>query len=106
MRKSFFVCLGVVLVFGTLVLAWGLVKEKRVTTCFDTDGGLNKWVQGSAYGSDLNTTFYNYTDYCRPDGVFLVEFACNTAANRTFMQAWEHNCTGMNTTFCSFGRCV
>jgi len=108
MKKTLLIFFGVVLVFATLVVAWNMIREKEVTTCIDTDFGLDESVQGFVYGLDLNLISYNNTDYCRSGGFILTEFACdfNITTNQTFVQAWEYNCSLGNFTNCSLGKCI
>lgn len=108
MRKTFLVLFGVILVLSTFVLAWNFIQEREVTTCIDTDFGLNEEIQGNTYGLDLNFENYTFEDYCRPDGFNLIEFSCNMniTTNQTFVQAWEHNCSLGNFTNCTLGRCM
>ena len=70
-------------------------------SCTDTDGGVNIYVQGIAYGYQ-NGYPYNYTDYCGENATLLVEFWCSGDVCDYSLV----DCLEVNMTACSSGVCA
>lgn len=91
---------------AVFVSAATLQQERQVSNCFDTDG-LNFTVLGHTNGNELNSSPFNYTDYCFNSNV-VVEFACDNrvvnGSNQVFVQGWSQNCNNLGLS-CVSGKC-
>ncbi|MBS3092014.1 hypothetical protein J4466_01200 [Candidatus Pacearchaeota archaeon] len=105
LTKSTGIILLMIVLSAFVVFAWVKYSSWEVKTCTDSDGGLNKTIQGTAYGLLLDNQNYSFTDYCTQNNTVLVEFACsynNPVYNNsnTSLEMWFEPCT------CSNGRCI
>src|SRR3989344_6200666 len=74
------------------------VTKQQVATCTDSDGGLNYYVSGRAYGQFSNGTNYSYNDAC-VNSTRLTEWSCSSGVANSN----TGNYCGSN---CSSGACV
>ena len=97
MKKTFFTVL-IIVTLSAIVYAATLQWQRQVSTCTDTDGGLNFNVTGTASGVTLFGANYSFTDYCVNNNM-LGEYACSTV-NGTYLQFWHQGCN------CVTGHCA
>lgn len=70
-------------------------------SCWDTDGGINLGVKGTAFSDSGNGTNYSITDYC-VSTVSLFEAYCYGG----FAYATNYSCYGAGYQGCSNGMCI
>ncbi|MBS3128719.1 hypothetical protein J4410_06245 [Candidatus Woesearchaeota archaeon] len=79
-------------------ITWILFVTTTVSSCNDSDGGLNETVQGTASGRTGGVSLpYVVTDFCESP-TELREFACGFGGND--LQMWKANCN------CTAGICI
>jgi len=103
--KKYISLVLVLLAFSALVYAYTINRTIEVQTCEDSDNGLNFLVEGNITGLDLNDTYYEKNDYCI-DNLTIMEYGCYERDNSTFAVEVYENCTAINTTSCSIGKCI
>ena len=72
------------------------VTKQQVATCTDSDGGLNYYVSGRAYGQFSNGTNYSYNDTC-VNSTRLTEWSCSSGV--------ANSNTGNYCSLCANGAC-
>ncbi len=94
-----------VLGFAALVYAAIIIESVPVTSCIDSDNGLNFFTVGYVYGEMLDGTPYFLIDFCVHNDT-IREYSCNTRQDPPHRQLWYENCTLLGSSGCLNGRCI
>jgi len=104
MKRNLTIFLLALFLLASGVGAWWVVHVEPVTSCFDSDG-LNFTNQGYInVTGNYSGTFY---DSCA-NNITVTELACSSDVyNITgYALAIQEDCTALNLTGCSLGKCI